>query len=61
MNFMEILNLPYPFYLLLRKDSWIDSFMGNESGREMLKNMWRLRQTAADESAVREMEGGAER
>lgn len=58
LNFMEILNLPYPLFLLLRKDSWIDSWMQNPGGREYLKTLWRLRQTEADVAKVRKYENG---
>lgn len=60
LSFTEILNLPYPLFLLLRRDSWIDSWMQNPDGREFLKNLWRLKQTGADIDAVRkhEKEGG---
>lgn len=52
MNFEEILNLPYSYYLLLNKESWIDSWMQTENGREFLKNLWRLQQQEPDMEAV---------
>ena len=60
LNFIEVLNMPYPLFLMLRRDSWIDSWMQNPDGREFLKNLWRLRQTRADVDTVRkyEKEGG---
>ena len=58
LNFNEILNLPYPLFLLLRRDSWIDSWMQNPEGREFLKNLWRLKQTEADVKTVRKYEKG---
>lgn len=58
LDFIKILNLPYPLFLLLRRDSWIDSWLQNPGGREMLKNLWRLRQTEADISTVRKYEKG---
>lgn len=56
MSFLEILNLPYSFYLLMNKESWIDSWQSTESGREFLKTLWRLRQTSADITAIRNFE-----
>ncbi len=52
LNFNEVLNLPYAYFLLLNKESWIDSYMRSESGRELLKNLWRLQQTEVDLQAV---------
>jgi len=57
LNFNEILDLPYSFYLLLNKESWIDSFRGTPDGAEILKSLWRLKQTEADYQKVREYEG----
>jgi hypothetical protein len=39
--------------MLYRKESWIDSLNKTNDGREILKNLWRLNQTSADETAVR--------
>lgn len=56
LNFQEILDLPYSFYLLLNKESWIDSWRNAPEGPEFLKNLWRLQQTEADVQAVRRHE-----
>lgn len=53
-DFDEILNLPYSYYLLLSKESWIDSYLRTEGGSKILKDLWRLQQTEMDEKAVRE-------
>lgn len=53
-----MLNLPYSYFLLLNKESWIDSYMYSEKGMDILKNLWRLQQTEADENAVRKYVGG---
>lgn len=53
-----MLNLPYSYFLLLNKESWIDSYMHSEKGMDILKNLWRLQQTEADENAVRKYAGG---
>lgn len=60
LNFKEVLELPYSFFMLLNKDSWIDSWGRNSEGREFLKNLWRLQQTGADLDKVREYEHGRE-
>lgn len=52
LNFEEILELPYSYYLLLNKESWIDSWMQTEEGRDFLKNLWRLQQQDPDMDAV---------
>ena len=52
LNFNEVLKLPYAYFLLLNKESWIDSYMKTKEGQEILKNLWRLQQTGADLQAV---------
>lgn len=52
MSFSEILDVPYSYFLLLNKESWIDSYMQFTDGRELLKNLWRLNQTEPDLNAV---------
>lgn len=56
MNFKEILDLPYSFFLLLNRESWIESWRTSQ-GAEFLKDLWRLQQTKADLEAVRRHEG----
>ncbi|MCB5892471.1 hypothetical protein [[Ruminococcus] torques] len=58
MNFREVLELPYSFYLLLNRESWIASYQSSEAGREILKNLWRLQQTEADEVAIHKFAEG---
>lgn len=53
MDFEKVLDLPLGAYLLYRKESWIDSLNKTDAGREILKNLWRLTQTTADETAVK--------
>ena len=55
MNFKEILDLPYSFFLLLNRESWIESWR-TPQGAEFLKDLWRLQQTKADLEAVRRYE-----
>lgn len=54
LNFQEILNLPYSYFLLLNRESWIESYMMAEGGSEILKTLWRLQQTEPDLKKVRE-------
>ena len=51
---MQVLNLPFGAYLVYRKESWIDALNKTKDGRELLKNLWRLSQTKADLTAVRQ-------
>ena len=57
-NFNEVLELPYPYFLLLNRESWIASYTKSKEGIETLKNLWRLQQTKADEKSVRRHSGG---
>lgn len=59
LDFKEVLNLPYSYFLLLNKESWISSYQTSKDGLELLKNLWRLRQTEADEKAIKEYTGKA--
>ena len=52
MNFQKLLELPYSYFRLLDRDSWIYSWMSTERGRKFLKDVWRLQQTEADLEAV---------
>lgn len=53
-SLFELLQLPLQVYLLIKKDSWIDSMNSTEKGREALKDFWRLSQTKADLKKIRE-------
>ncbi|WP_288868810.1 hypothetical protein [uncultured Parvimonas sp.] len=53
-SLFDLYNLPLPLYLLIKKDSWIDSMNSTEEGREALKDFWRLSQTKADLKKIRE-------
>lgn len=52
-NFREVLELPYSYFLLLSKESWIASYQTSKEGIEVLKTLWRLQQTEPNESAIR--------
>lgn len=56
LNFFQVMQLPYSYFLLLNKESWIDTYIYSEKGREILKELWTLQQTKADVTAVREFQ-----
>lgn len=56
MNFNEVLDLPYSVYLLYKKESWIYAQYSNEEGRELLKTLWRLKQTKANTKKIRKFQ-----
>lgn len=53
LSILEVLDLPYSFFLLLRKDAWTNTLRQSEQGQEFLKTLWRLQQTKADTKAIR--------
>lgn len=53
-NFKEILELPYSYFLLLNKESWIASYQSGEEGLKILKDLWRLQQTESDDKAIKD-------
>jgi hypothetical protein len=55
------LELPYSFFLLLNRESWIASYQSSKDGRKILKNLWRLQQTEADEDAIHKFTGGRQK
>ena len=61
LNFREVLELPYSFFLLLNRESWIASYQSSKDGRKILKNLWRLPQTEADEDAIHKFTGGRQK
>lgn len=61
LNFREVLSLPYSSFLLLNRESWIASYKTSKDGMEVLKTLWRLQQTEADEQAIREFTERKER
>ena len=42
----------YSYFLLLNRESWIDSYNSSVEGRKILKELWTLQQTGADLEAV---------
>lgn len=51
-SFKEVMQLPYSYFLLLNRESWIDSYNSSVEGRKILKELWTLQQTGADLEAV---------
>lgn len=60
LNFAEVLDLPYSYFLLLNREAWIESYQATQEGREILRNLWRLQQTEADENAITQFTGRRE-
>jgi hypothetical protein len=56
----EVMNLPYSEYRLYLKESWIFTLKQSEAGRKFLETCWRLKQTAADEKAIKEYQNRGE-
>lgn len=57
---LDLERLPLSLFLLIKRDSWIESMMKTETSREVLKNIWRLSQTEPDLEAIhrKQKEGG---
>lgn len=53
LNFTELEDLPLSTYLLIRRDSWIDSMQQTEEAKEVLKNIIRLGRKDADKNLKR--------
>lgn len=52
LSFKEIMDLGVSEYLLYRKEAWIANLNKSEAGRELLKTLWRLKQTKPDTHAI---------
>ncbi|MFL8968893.1 hypothetical protein ACKA04_02365 [Helcococcus kunzii] len=52
-SLFELDNLPLTLYLVIKRDSWIESMNQNDEGRQILKELWRLQQTSADLNKIR--------
>lgn len=55
---LELEDLPLSLFLLIKRDSWIESMMHSDESREVLKNIWRLQQTEPDLKAIHKRKGG---
>lgn len=52
-SIFDIENLPLTLYMVIKRDSWIESMMSSEEGRLVLKDIWRLQQTHAEIDKIR--------
>lgn len=59
-SLLEVNNLDYIDYLILRRDAFIYKMNQSKSGQEYLDKAWRLEQTAPDRKKLREKFGGKE-
>ena len=50
----KVQDLPYSQYKLYLRDAWIANMSKSEDGRKFLETCWRIRQTSADEKAIKE-------
>ena len=57
LNILQVEELDYIDYLILRRDAFIYRMSQTEKGEEYLKNAWRLEQTKPDRKALREKFG----
>ena len=53
-SLFDLEKLPLPLYLVIKRDSWLESMNKTENGREILKDLWRLTKTSADLGKIRE-------
>ena len=60
LNFLELGELDFVQFLLLRRDAFIYQLNQTESGQEYLRNAWRMEQTKPDRSALRKKLGKEE-
>lgn len=52
-SLFDLENLPLILYLVIKRDSWLESMNATEEGRQVLKDIWRLQQTSADLKKIR--------
>ncbi|WP_238725666.1 hypothetical protein [Diplocloster agilis] len=57
LNFTQVYDLPYPLFLLYRRDTTIHTLKQFDKGKEFLKTLWRLQQTEPDLEAIRRRGG----
>lgn len=57
LNFNEIGQLNYVDFLRLRRDAYIQRCSATPEGREYLRDAWRMEQTKADKSKLRQRTG----
>lgn len=57
LNILEVEELDYLDFLMLRRDAFIWKMSQTEKGEEYLDNAWRIEQTAPDRKTLREKFG----
>ena len=57
LNMLEVEELDYIDYLILRRDAFIYRMSKTDEGREYLNNAWRLEQTKPDRDSLRKRFG----
>lgn len=50
----KVLDLPYSQFRLYLRDAWLSNMNMSEDGKKFLETCWRIRQTKADENAIKE-------
>lgn len=53
LNLLEVGQLDYILYLILRRDAFIQKMSETEFGQEYLDNAWRMEQTTPDRAGLR--------
>lgn len=56
-SLLDVYELPYFDYLILRRDAFISEYRKSEKGQEWLDNAWRMTITTMDVEKVREAFG----
>lgn len=57
LNMLEVQDLDYVEYLMLRRDAFIQAMNQTEKGEEYLNNAWRLEQVKPDRQSLRDKFG----
>ena len=56
LGMLKLPELPWSLFLLIKRDSWIQKVKEAPDGGEILKTIWRLKQTKADLNKVRKFQ-----
>jgi hypothetical protein len=57
LNLLEVQELDWVDYLILRRDAFIQAMSQTEKGEEYLNNAWRLEQVKPDRQSLRDKFG----
>lgn len=60
LNLLEVGQLDYIDFLILRRDAFIHRLSRSEAGQEYLDNAWRMEQTEPDRAGLRKQFGKKE-